>query len=180
MRRKALFLDRDGVINEDKNYVHRIEDFVFIKGVFSLLRKAQELGYLLIVVTNQAGIARGYYHEEDFHQLTRWMKQEMMKEGIFLDHVYFCPYHPQHGLGSYKRQSSCRKPAPGMILQAEKDYAIDLSASMLIGDKESDIEAGLAAGVGTTCLLLHDLPALPQPSNATHTIHHLKDALSII
>lgn len=178
MKNQALFLDRDGVINEDRHYVHRIEDFVFIREIFPLLRKAQDQGFLLIVVTNQAGIARGYYGEEDFHRLTAWMRQEMMKEHIFLHHVYFSPYHPQ-GLGKYKRQSACRKPAPGMILQAAQDYDIDLSASILIGDKESDIEAGIAAGVGTTCLFLPSTLTTCQKSKATRTITHFHEALTL-
>lgn len=153
MKRKALFLDRDGVINEEKNYVHRIEDFEFMDGVFDLLSYARSLGYLLVVITNQAGIARGYYTEEDFHRLNEWMVQQFAEKGITIDRVYYCPYHPTHGIGSYKLDSPNRKPAPGMLLQAEKELHIDLSQSVLVGDKESDIEAGKRAGVGKTMLL---------------------------
>lgn len=153
MKRKALFLDRDGVINEEKNYVHRIEDFEFMDGVFDLLSYARSLGYLLVVITNQAGIARGYYTEEDFHHLNEWMLAQFAAKGTPIDRVYYCPYHPTHGIGSYKQDSPNRKPAPGMLLQAEKELQIDLSQSVLVGDKESDIEAGKKAGVGKTILL---------------------------
>lgn len=153
MSKKALFLDRDGIINEEKNYVHRIEDFHFVEGIFDLLRYAQSLGYLLIVVTNQAGIARGYYTENDFRILNEWMLRQFEQERILIDQVYYCPYHPLHGIGSYKKHSEFRKPAPGMILQAKKEFEIELSGSLLIGDKESDIEAGIRAGLGQTILL---------------------------
>lgn len=153
MKKKALFLDRDGVINEERNYVHRIEEFEFMDGIFDLLAYAQSLNYLLIVITNQAGIARGYYSEEDFHRLNEWMVGQFAAKGITIDRVYYCPYHPTHGIGLYKQDSAFRKPAPGMILQAEKELQVNLTQSILIGDKESDIEAGRRAGVGENILL---------------------------
>lgn len=149
MPRAALFLDRDGVINIDHGYVHRVEDFEFIPGIFELVALANRLGYLVIVVTNQAGIGRGYYTEDDFHKLTRWMKTEFLSRGAHIDDVYFSPFHPEHGLGGYCKESDCRKPRPGMLLQAQKDYDIDLGRSLLVGDKPSDMEAGRAAGVST-------------------------------
>lgn len=144
---KALFLDRDGVINVEKNYVYKIEDFEFIEGIFELVRSYQEKGFLIIVITNQSGIGRGYYTEEDFHKLNNWMIEQFKQKGIIITEVYYCPYHPTHGKGEYLKDSFDRKPNPGMILKAQEKYDIDLSQSVLIGDKESDIEAGRNAGI---------------------------------
>jgi D-glycero-D-manno-heptose 1,7-bisphosphate phosphatase len=156
--RRAVFLDRDGVINKEKGYVHTIDGFHFIDGVFDACREMSKAGYRLIIITNQAGIARGYYTEEDFHHLTKWMLNEFQKHGIQIDGVYHCPHHPVHGVGDYRRECDCRKPAPGMILRAAKDHSLDLPHSILIGDKATDIEAGRAAGVGCCVLLLTGHP----------------------
>ncbi len=144
----ALFLDRDGVINVDKNYVHRVEDCEFVDGIFELCRKAKEMGYKLIVVTNQAGIAKGYYTEQDYAALMNYMKGEFEKQNCPLDDVFYCPFH-KDGLGEYRRDSEDRKPNPGMILKAAARHGLDLGSSVLIGDKKSDVEAGRRAGVGT-------------------------------
>lgn len=152
MNRPALFLDRDGVINVDHGYVHRPEEFEFVEGIFELVATANGAGYLVVVVTNQAGIGRGYYGETQFHALTDWMKIKFSEHGGIIDAVYFCPYHPEHGIGAYRRESEFRKPAPGMLLQAQSELGIDLERSIFIGDKLSDMAAGRAAGVGT---LLH-------------------------
>ena len=151
-QRPALFLDRDGVINIDHGYVYRPEDFDFIEGVFDLCRAAQHQGYRIIIITNQAGIGRGYYSEADFASLTNWMLDRFSDNDIKIDGVYYSPYHPVHGIGAYKVDAPCRKPRPGMILQAAVDHAIDLGQSLLIGDKVSDIQAGQAAGVGRLIL----------------------------
>lgn len=151
--RPALFLDRDGVINVEKNYVHRIEDFEFMPGIFELCAAARERGLALVVVTNQAGIARGYYSEADYQRLTAWMLAEFRARGIALDAVYHCPYHPTAGIGDYRRESFDRKPNPGMLLKARDALGLDLPGSLLIGDKTSDLEAGRAAGVGHLLLL---------------------------
>ncbi|MBW6489258.1 D-glycero-beta-D-manno-heptose 1,7-bisphosphate 7-phosphatase [Sulfurimonas sp.] len=144
---RALFLDRDGVINVEINYLHKVDDFQFIKGIFELCKKYQNRGYIIIVVTNQSGIARGYYSEEDFNYLTAWMIKEFAKEGIDIKRVYSCPHHPEiSGI------CSCRKPESGMFLEAQKEFDIDLKNSILVGDKESDIEAALSAGVRETYL----------------------------
>lgn len=148
MKNRALLLDRDGVINVDQRYVHRIEDFEFIDGIFELCRHAQALGYRLAVVTNQAGIARGYYTEAQFKRLTSWMLEQFAVRDVRLDRVYYCPYHPTAGIGEYRRDSFDRKPNPGMIYRAQAELDLDLAASVLIGDKDSDIAAGRAAGVG--------------------------------
>ncbi|MCS1394251.1 HAD family hydrolase [Lysinibacillus boronitolerans] len=144
---KALFLDRDGVINVEKNYVFKIEDFEFIEGIFELIKTFQDKGYLIIVITNQAGIGRGYYTEEDFHKLNDWMIEQFKQRGITITDVYYCPYHPTHGIGEYLKDSYDRKPNPGMILKASERYSIDLKQSVLIGDKDTDIKAGQAAGI---------------------------------
>lgn len=150
---KAVFLDRDGVINEDGRYIYRIDDFKFKDGIFEFCRAAQEKGYLLIVVTNQSGIARGYYTEEDFLKLNEWMCGKFREEGIMIRKVYYCPYHPTKGIGKYKVDSYDRKPNPGMLERAAKEFDIDLKHSVVIGDKDSDMQAGRAASVGKLVLL---------------------------
>lgn len=149
MKRPALFLDRDGVINVDHGYVHKPEEFQFIDGIFDLVTAANRAGYLVVVVTNQAGIGRGYFSEAQFCDLNHWMMRRFAAHGCQIDAVYFCPYHPEHGIGPYLRDSSFRKPLPGMFLQAERELTVDMDRSILIGDKASDIAAGRAAGVGT-------------------------------
>jgi D-glycero-D-manno-heptose 1,7-bisphosphate phosphatase len=146
--RKVLFLDRDGVINVDKGYVYKIEDIEFIDGIFDLCKTYQDKGYEIIIITNQAGIARGYYTEEDFIKLMDWMKKKFEKRGINILDVFYCPHHPD-----FTGECSCRKPKPGMILEAAKKYNIDLKSSVLIGDKISDIEAGKRAGISKLYLL---------------------------
>lgn len=151
--RRALFLDRDGVINVEKNYVYRIEDFEFLPGIFELTATARDLGFALVVVTNQAGIGRGCYTETDYQRLTDWMLGEFRSRGVVIDRVYHCPYHPTAGIGEYLRESFDRKPNPGMILRAQQDLGLDLPGCILLGDKDSDIAAGRAAGVGHLLLL---------------------------
>lgn len=143
---KAIFLDRDGVINLDKAYVSKIEDFEFCEGVFEALTHFQNLGYLLIIVTNQSGIGRGYYTEEDFQKLTAWMRKELLNVKIKIDAVYHCPHAPE-------ANCACRKPQSGMFLRAIEDFDIDVKQSWMIGDKPSDIEAALGAGILNTILL---------------------------
>jgi D-glycero-D-manno-heptose 1,7-bisphosphate phosphatase len=149
---RALFLDRDGVINEDYGYVHKYEDFHFIDGIFELVKEARNKGYLVIVVTNQAGIGRGHFTEVEFHTLMKWVTKQFSVNGGEIDEIYFCPYHAEFGVGKYKKESIFRKPGPGMIMNATKDYKIDLQHSVLIGDKDSDMNAGISAGVGTNIL----------------------------
>ncbi|BBG66516.1 D-glycero-D-manno-heptose 1,7-bisphosphate phosphatase [Hydrogenimonas sp.] len=145
--KKALFLDRDGVINIDHGYVSRIEDFEFVEGILDLVYEAQKRGYLPIVVTNQSGIGRGYYSPDDFERLTSWMLEKMRERGIVIDrsHVLHCPHSPDTGCG-------CRKPMPGMFLEARERFEIDMPNSWMIGDKPGDIEAAERAGVGHTYL----------------------------
>jgi D-glycero-D-manno-heptose 1,7-bisphosphate phosphatase len=148
----TLFLDRDGIINVDHAYVFRQENFHFVDGIFELVAAAKEAGFLVVVVTNQTGIGRGYYSEADFHQLMDWVRGQFARRGGTIDGVYFCPHHPEYGLGQFRQHCACRKPGPGMFLQAAADLGIDMAASIMVGDKESDMRAGLAAGVGTLVL----------------------------
>lgn len=172
---KALFLDRDGVINVEKDYVYRVADFEFMEGIFDLLRYFQEQGYLLIIITNQAGIGRGLYSEEDFHQLTDWLIRKFAEQEIHINRVYFSPYHPVHGIGKYKKDDISRKPKPGMLHQAHKDFEINLEESLLIGDKESDIEAGLNAGLKHNILLCSPPKEWPQLTRASLIVRRLKE-----
>ena len=168
MSRPALFLDRDGVVNVEKNYLHKIEDFEFIEGIFELCKKYQDLGFLIVIVTNQSGIARGYYSEEDFELLSRWMLDVFERENIQITALYHCPHHPD-----ISGACSCRKPEPGMLLEAAKAYDIDLKHSLLVGDSERDITAAHRAGVMETYLFSKEA----QGSEATRIIRSLKELL---
>jgi D-glycero-D-manno-heptose 1,7-bisphosphate phosphatase len=147
MSKKALFLDRDGVVNVEIGYLHRIEDVRFVPGIFSLCRTAMRLEYRLVVVTNQAGIARGFYTEADFERLMFWMREELRAQGVELDAVYYCPYHPEHGIGEFKREHDDRKPGIGMLKRAEWEFGVSLGESVLVGDRCSDIAAANKAGL---------------------------------
>ncbi|TRO82731.1 D-glycero-beta-D-manno-heptose 1,7-bisphosphate 7-phosphatase [Trichloromonas acetexigens] len=144
--KKAVFLDRDGTINEEKNYLHRIEDFAFIPGVPEAIRRLKEAGYKIVVVTNQSGVARGYFSREDVDRLHQHIQRELTKIGTAIDAFYLCPHHPEKGKGEFKVDCDCRKGRPGMLLQAAAEHGIDLAASWMIGDKRADLEAGRAAG----------------------------------
>jgi D-glycero-D-manno-heptose 1,7-bisphosphate phosphatase len=161
--RPALFLDRDGVINVDFGYVHRADQVAFIDGIFDLCRTAHERGYLTVVITNQAGIARGIYSEADFRNLMDWMKTRFAAADAMIDAVYHCPHHPEHGHGIYHQRCTCRKPEPGLFLAAQRDLSLDLSKSILVGDKMRDIEAGRRAGVARRILLSQSGPDLLSP-----------------
>lgn len=146
---RALFLDRDGVINEDVGYLHKIEDCKFIPGIFDFCRKYKQNGYKLVIITNQAGIAKGKFTEQDYELLKEFIHSEFKKQDCDITAEYYCPYHID-GKSPYNKNSFYRKPNPGMILRAAKDHNINLSRSTLIGDNENDILAGKTAGVGTT------------------------------
>ncbi|TAM01267.1 MAG: D-glycero-beta-D-manno-heptose 1,7-bisphosphate 7-phosphatase [Paraburkholderia sp.] len=146
--RRALFLDRDGVINVDIGYLHRAEDCVFVPGIFELVREARKAGYDVFVVTNQAGIARGYYSEETFAAFTKWMLEQFAAQGAPITQVYYCPHHPSAGIGEYGVVCECRKPAPGMLLRAATEHHIDLGRSVMVGDSLTDMQAAKAAKVG--------------------------------
>jgi D-glycero-D-manno-heptose 1,7-bisphosphate phosphatase len=139
---KALFIDRDGVINVDRVHVYQVKDFVFTEGIFDLCRKYLESGYLILVITNQAGIAKGLYSEDDFLKLTEWMTGQFRDRGILISKVYYCPHHPD-----VTGPCECRKPNPGMIINAIKEFDLDIKQCVLIGDHETDLEAGRRAGI---------------------------------
>lgn len=150
---RALILDRDGVINEDGGYIYKPEDIFFKENIFDLCRTAEQNGYLIIVVTNQSGIARGYYTEADLHKLNEWMCSKFEENGVLISRIYYCPFHPEKGIGQYKIDSYDRKPNPGMIFKARDDFDLDLENSIVIGDRDSDMSAGRKARVGRLLLL---------------------------
>lgn len=178
--KRALFLDRDGVINQDLGYTSRVEDFRFIDGIFDLCRSATQSRYLLIVVTNQAGIGRGYYSEKDFWALTEWMRERFKAEHAPITDVFYCPFHPEHGVGDYKKQSFDRKPNPGMLLRASEKHDLDLKYSIMIGDKDSDMQAARSAGVGLRCHYLAGISDAAPSAAATNAIHTLSEGIPLL
>ncbi len=166
-RQKAFFFDRDGVINVDHGYVSKIEDFEFTDGIFPVMRALSKKGYTLIVVTNQSGIGRGLYTEEDLQQLTAWMVEQFAVEGVDIAAVYSCPHAPDAGC-------DCRKPKPGLFLRAIQEHDIDPDVSWIVGDKTSDMQAAAAAGI-CNCVLLGDA----DPVHSTHIISKLSELLEL-
>jgi D,D-heptose 1,7-bisphosphate phosphatase len=146
-RRPAAFLDRDGVLNRDTGYVHRASDFVWLDGAKQAIKRLNDHGWFVFVVTNQAGIARGYYEPRDVERLHRWINAELRRIGAHVDSFYYCPHHPEEGREPYRRDCACRKPAPGMLLQAMRDWPARRESSFMIGDKDIDMAAAKAAGV---------------------------------
>lgn len=151
--RRAAFIDRDGVLNEDHGYVCRAEDFHWLPGAVQALQELQRAGYALVVVTNQSGIGRGLYTAADMDTLHHHMRAQLQHHGVTVDGIYACPHHPDAALPAYRLACHCRKPQPGMVLQAARELGLDLAASCLFGDKPSDIEAGRSAGVGRSWLV---------------------------
>lgn len=142
--KKAVFLDRDGTINEEREYLYKVEECRFLPGVKEAVKRLNSAGYLVIVVTNQSGIARGYYTESDLERLHHYMTEEFTDSGARVDGWYYCPHHPEFPAG--EAACDCRKPLPGMLLAASGELGIDLSSSWMVGDKSADMEAGIAAG----------------------------------
>ncbi len=150
---KVAFLDRDGVINKEVEYLHKVDDFEYTEQLISGLQSLISIGFSLVIVTNQAGIARGLYSIEDYHKLTDWMIDDLNQHGVtFLD-ILFCPHHPDGVIQNYAASCYCRKPLPGMFLNARDRFGIDMENSIVIGDKESDIKAAAAADVGQAFLV---------------------------
>lgn len=158
MSRKAAFIDRDGVLNEERAFVHRIEDFALVPGAIEALRMLKAAGYLLVVVTNQSGIARGLYSEADYLALTRQVRERLEAAGISLDAVEYCPHLPDAPVARYRLECDCRKPKPGMLQRAIRSLDIDPAASFLVGDRLSDVQAGRAGGIGRCFLVRTGYP----------------------
>jgi D-glycero-D-manno-heptose 1,7-bisphosphate phosphatase len=173
---RALLLDRDGVINEDINYLHRKEDFKFIPGIFDLCRTAAEHNFMLIIITNQSGIARGYYSENDFMKLTEWMFSKFAERGIKLTKLYACPHLATAELPEYRLDCPARKPNPGMLLKAQAEFNLDLPECVLIGDKVSDMEAGIRAGIGRLFLLDNNQYPAALPYSEITKVSSLEEA----
>lgn len=136
---KAAFLDRDGTINIDKDYLYRTDDFEYLPGAVEGLRKLQEKGFYLIVVTNQSGIARGYYSEDDYLALDRWMKDDLASKGVLITASYYCPHLPDAPVSAYSKECECRKPKSGLYYRAAKDWDIDIDSSIAVGDRIRDL-----------------------------------------
>lgn len=165
MSRKAAFIDRDGVLNEERAFVHRAEDFALIPGAVEALRALRAAGYFLVVVTNQSGIARGLFSEADYLALTEHMRDQLEAEGISLDAVEYCPHLPDAPVDRYRVECDCRKPKPGMLKRAIEALDIDPAASFLVGDRLSDVQAGRAARIGQ-CFLVRTGYPLPEEAVA--------------
>ena len=158
MKRRAAFIDRDGVINEDREYVYQVADFHFLAGAIEALRQLQAAGYLLVIITNQSGIARGFYTEEQYLKLDAYVRGSLSAAGVTIDAVQYCPHLPDAKMARYRLDCKCRKPRAGMIREAARLLAIDTSRSVLIGDRRADIEAGRAGGVGQCFLVRSGRP----------------------
>lgn len=170
---KAIFIDRDGVINQEKNYLYKIEDFVFIDGVFDACQAFQKMGFALIIITNQAGIAKGYYNKSDYNKLTDWVLAQFKTNGINILDVFYCPHDDRHNC-------QCRKPKPGMFLNAQKKYAIDMAQSWMIGDKENDITAANRAGVGRSILVRSGHNIDEKNSQADFILDSIKQVVTVL
>ncbi|QKF81398.1 D-glycero-beta-D-manno-heptose 1,7-bisphosphate 7-phosphatase [Halarcobacter ebronensis] len=170
---RAVFLDRDGVVNVEKNYTSKIEDFEFIDSLFDSLKYLQSLGYKLFIITNQSGIARGYYSIDDYKILTNWMIDKLGEEGIVIDQVEFCPHGPEDNC-------SCRKPKTGMVDNILKKHEIDLENSWLIGDKTADIECAKNAKIKNTIQVKSGHKFDEKTSIADFVCDSIKDIKNII
>ena len=170
---KTIFLDRDGVINKEVGYLHKIQDFEFINGVFDACLHFQALGYQLIIVTNQSGIGRGYYDEDAFHVVNSWMLEQFKKQGVNILDVFFCPHTPE-------ANCDCRKPKSGMLNQANEKHNIDMEKSWMIGDKEADVAAANSAGVKNTILVKSGHAIDEKNSNARFILESIEQAKEVI
>ncbi|MDR0806170.1 MAG: D-glycero-beta-D-manno-heptose 1,7-bisphosphate 7-phosphatase [Enterobacteriaceae bacterium] len=158
----AIFLDRDGTLNVDHGYVHEIDQFQFIDGAIEACIELKQMGFALVLVTNQSGIARGKFTEDQFLSLTEWMDWSLADRGVDLDGIYYCPHHPDGVDGEFRQVCDCRKPQPGMLLSAQKELHIDMAASYMVGDKPEDMQAAVNAGVGHKVLVKTGKPITPE------------------
>jgi D-glycero-D-manno-heptose 1,7-bisphosphate phosphatase len=172
--KKAVFLDRDGTINVEKHYLIEPDEFEFVPGVPTALKRLQDAGFLLIVVTNQSGVARGYFDMAAVERLHSHMQQLLSQNGVRLSGIYCCPHHPTAGVGEYLTDCNCRKGKPGMLQQAARELEIDLQSSFMIGDKEADFLAGLAAGC-TSYLVRTGYGEKWKASAKEHGVHIVSD-----
>ena len=170
---KTIFLDRDGVINKEVNYLHNIDDFEFIDGVFEACRHFQKLGYEIIIITNQSGIARGYYTENDYQLITKWMLDQFEERNVKILDVFHCPHGPDSSC-------DCRKPKPGMLLQAINQYGIDMKKSWMIGDKDVDIKAANAANIQNTIMVKSGHPIDLKNSKTEYVLDYIKQFKAVI
>ena len=170
---KTIFLDRDGVINKETGYIHKIEDFQFINGVFEACQNFNQLGYQIIIVTNQSGISRGYYSENDFQIITHWMLSEFKKNYINILDIFYCPHMPES-------KCNCRKPKPGMFIEAQNKYDINMEESWMIGDSERDIVAANLAGIKNTILVKNGHEVNIVNSSAMFFLDSINQAQKII
>jgi len=170
---KTIFLDRDGVINKEIGYLHKIEDFIFIDGVIETCRILNTLGYQIIIITNQSGIGRGYYSTKDFNQLTHWMLKKFLDNDVIIKDVFFCPHSPDD-------LCKCRKPLPGMIKEAIEKHDVDIANSWSIGDKEDDISAAKDSNIANTVLVRSGHSIEETKTEADYVIDSLKDLINIL
>ena len=170
---KTIFLDRDGVINKEVNYLYKIEDFEFIEGIFKACLHYQNLGYKIIIITNQSGISRGYYDESDFEKITKWMLSQFEKNNINILDVFHCPHGPDS-------ICECRKPKPGMLLSAKHKHNIDMSKSWMIGDKEDDITAANASGINNTILVRSGHKICESKSEEKYFLNLIHESIKVI
>ena len=170
---KTIFLDRDGIINKEINYLYRIEDCIFIREIFETCQYFQKLGYKIIIITNQSGISRGYYNEKDFHKLTSWMLEQFTLKGVNILDVFYCPHGP-------KSICKCRKPNPGMFLEAKIKHNISMDFSWMIGDNEIDITSANSAGISNTILVRSANETDKSSSNAKYILESINQASQVI
>ncbi len=170
---KTIFLDRDGVINHEVNYLHEIKKFIFIDGVFEACKYFQNLNFKIIIVSNQSGIERGYFSEASYNKLTKWMLKEFDKKYISILDIFHCPHSPTS-------KCSCRKPKPGMFLKAKSKYSINMKDSWMIGDTETDIQAANAAGISNTILVRSGHPIDEEKSNSKFIVDSIKQTIELI
>mgnify|MGYP001414640198 FL=1 len=170
---KTIFLDRDGVINKEVNYLHKIENFKFIEGVFDACLYFQNLEYKIIIISNQSGISRGYFNENDYKNLTEWMLDQFDKNSVSILDIFYCPHGPES-------KCNCRKPKPGMFINAKDRYNISMENSWMIGDSESDIQAANNAGISNTILVRSGHSIDESNSKSKYIIDSIKQSSEVI